>query len=143
MRQCLEHDFKLLTSLSDPRDLKDSGYFTARLSPRLCWTRLGLWACGFKNKLRCIAYDYDTLTTSTTESSDQVTTYGLPDEYLHCWRQTLPLRGSVVPAKLSACGIHFTSFPEQHDATFTPATICAPMSFCQAARTCSKRLLSA
>ena len=32
------------------------------------------------------------------------------------WRQTHPLRESVVPAKLSACGIHFTSFPEQHDA---------------------------
>ena len=28
----------------------------------------------------------------------------------HCWRRTLPSRGSVVPAKLPASGIHVTSF---------------------------------
>ena len=107
---CPKHDFKLLTSLSTITDTFQPVW------ARLCWTGLGLWACGYKEKLCCVAYDHDTLTTSTTESdslttsttesSDKVTTYGLPDEYLHCWRQTLPLPGS---AKFSASGIHVTS----------------------------------
>ena len=157
------------------------------------------------------AYDHDTLTISSTESSDKVTTYGsqtgissllasnasatrnccssqvfsqryhvtyfqsnmnatltsgtptfqqgwermtkemtasashamkikvvAPPVGISSWRQTLPPRGSVVPPKLSACRIHATSFPEQHDATFTPARICTPMLICQAARTFSK-----
>ena len=33
-----------------------------------------------------------------------------PLQHLHCWRQTPPLRGSVVPAKLLVSGIHVSSF---------------------------------
>ena len=45
-----------------------------------------------------------------------------------CWRQTPPLRGSVVP----------TRFPEQHEVgSYIRKELCA-MSFCQVARPCSK-----
>ena len=36
-------------------------------------------------------------------------------QHLHCWRQTLQLRGSVVPAKFSASGIHVISFQNNMD----------------------------
>ena len=59
------------------------------------------------------------------------------------WHQTLPLRGSVVPAKLSACGIHGICFLNTRHETSTSARICTPMSCRQAARNFSKGLASA
>ena len=50
-----------------------------------------------------IAYDYGTMPTSYDLRAPR-------RKYFHCWRQTLLLRGSVVLAKLSASGIHVTSF---------------------------------
>ena len=100
MRLRPEHDFKLLTSLADPRDSNDYGVFC---SPSGCWTRLGLRACGYfgmqrETLLHCyITLDYDTLPTFTAESSGNVSTYELPDgNILTVGAKTLPLRGSVV-----------------------------------------------
>ena len=38
--------------------------------------------------------------------------------HCHCWHETLPLRGSVVPATLSASGIHVTSVQSNMQSDF-------------------------
>ena len=156
MRLRPEHDFKLLTSLSSPRDLNDYGFFCGPSGP-VCagqGSASGLVDTTDAKRnflLHCyIALDYDTLPTSTAESSDNDATYELSGgniftggierfrcaevfitvgaktlplrgsvtparrpmrrQHLHCWCQTLPLRGSVVQAKVSSSGFRDTPF---------------------------------
>ena len=58
------------------------------------------------------------------------------------WREMLPLRGSVVPAKHSAWGNHGTFLQSNLNATLASARYCLLVDVLSAARPCSKRLLS-
>ena len=74
MRPCLEHDFKLLTSLSPTHETSNiTDFFRARLGPLVLDSARSL-GLRIQRDFCYIAYDYDTLTISATESADKVTT---------------------------------------------------------------------
>ena len=46
-----------------------------------------------------------------------------PKRYFHCWYDTLPLSGSVVPAKFSAIGLHDSELPNDGIITVSVDTL--------------------
>ena len=65
--------------------------------------------------------------------SDSFLQFHIQSTLFHCWSQTLPLRGNVVPAKLSASGSRDTPFQSDIKCNvFLPQQIARRMKCCQA-----------